>query len=166
MLIRPETLQDATAIRQITQAAFAGHAHGTQPEHLLVEALRDAGVLSVSLVAERHNEVVGHVGFSPVTIDSEACGWFGLAPLSVRPDKQHQGIGRALVMEGLQILKGMGARGCVVLGDPAFYAHFGFHPSPNLRLDGVPPEYFMALAFATAIPHGRVDYHPAFDLCA
>lgn len=166
MLIRPETPQDFVAIRNITVEAFTGHAHSTQKEHLLVEALREAGALSVSLVAEAHEQIIGHVGFSPITIDGASRGWFGLAPLSVRPDMQHKGIGRALVIEGLQALRAAGAHGCVVLGDPGYYAHFGFHPSAELKLEGVPPEYFMVLAFGDGVPHGRVDYHPAFDLCA
>ncbi|WP_018608085.1 GNAT family N-acetyltransferase [Uliginosibacterium gangwonense] len=166
MLIRPETAQDLTAIRAITTSAFFGRIHGTGKEYLLVEALRDAGALSVSLVAEAHGKVIGHIGFSPVTINSKECGWFGLAPLSVSPEMQRQGIGRALVHEGLGALRKIGAHGCVVLGDRQYYAHFGFHPCAELRLEGVPPEYFMAQSFGAAVPHGRVDYHPAFDLCA
>lgn len=165
MLIRPETPQDIPAIRSVIETAFAGHAHRHGKEQALVDALRDAEVLSLSLVAEAHGEVVGHVGFSPITIDSQACGWYGLAPLAVAPGMQNQGIGRALVLDGLRRLRKSGAHGCVVLGEPDYYAHFGFHVSEDLRLEGVPPRYFMIQSFGSTVPHGRIDYHPAFALC-
>lgn len=64
---------------------------------------------------------------------------------------------------GLAELKGMGAAGCVVLGDPGFYGRFGFVPEPELTLPGVPPEYFMARSFGATMPSGEVRYHQAFQ---
>ncbi|AGM45264.1 hypothetical protein KGEDBEEJ_01066 [Aeromonas hydrophila] len=63
---------------------------------------------------------------------------------------------------GLAQLKGMGAAGCVVLGDPGFYGRFGFVSEPGLTLLGVPAEYFMARSFGAVMPRGEVCYHPAF----
>lgn len=145
--------------------AFAGQAHSNQTEHLLVDALRDADALSVSLVAEQAGEIVGHIAFSAVQIKGRDCGWFGLAPLSVSPPRQRQGIGKALIAAGLRQLDTLGAQGCVVLGDPAYYARFGFRPRAGLLLDQVPAEYFMAHTVTDPCPQGSVSFHPAFALC-
>ena len=163
--IRPEIRSDIDAIRQLTLQAFAGQPHSNQTEHRLIDALRAASALSVSLVAERAGEVIGHIAFSRVWIKGVDCQWFGLAPLSVSPKHQHQGIGSALIGAGLARLDELGAQGCVVLGDPAYYGRFGFRPRPGLSLDGVPADYFMAQAATDICPQGRVSFHPAFALC-
>ncbi len=162
MIIRAEQAQDIAAIGDVTAQAFAGVAHSDQTEPAIVAALRDAGALSVSLVAVDRDEVVGHIAFSPVTIDREDSNWFGLGPVSVRPDRQGEGAGSALIRQGLDILKAQGAAGCVLLGDPAYYRRFGFENDAGLRYEGAPPEYFMRLAFDGAAPAGRVDYHAGF----
>lgn len=115
-----------------------------------------------SLVATLNSEVVGHVAFSPVTIDGRDLGWFGMGPVSARPDRQGQGIGSALIRAGLARLEGMGAAGCVVLGDPGFYRRFGFDNDPVLRFDGAPAEYFMRISFGCATPSGVVAFHEGF----
>lgn len=163
MLIRPEQPHDIAAIRQLTADAFAGVEHSDQREPAIIDALRDAGALTLSLVAvEEGGTIVGHVAFSPVTIDGEDLGWFGLGPVSVRPDKQGRGIGAALIRQGLDTLRQEGAAGCVVLGDPNYYRRFGFENDPNLRYPAAPPEYFMRRAFNDAVPRGEVAYHAAF----
>ena len=161
--IRPERPEDAAAIRAVTQAAFRGAAHSSQTEASIVEALRAAGALTVSLVAIQGGEVVGHVAFSPVRIDGPAGGWQGLGPLSVRPDRQRRGIGEALVRDGLERLRAMKSAGCVVLGDPGYYGRFGFGSDPQLYYGGVPPGYLQSLAFEEPTPQGEVHYHPGFD---
>src|SRR5262245_55623298 len=93
MEIRGERPGDARAIRSITNAAFAGAEHSSGTEAAIVDALRASGAMTVSLVAVAGNEVVGHVAFSPVRIDGQDFGWYGLGPVSVRPDCQKQGIG-------------------------------------------------------------------------
>ena len=163
MLIRPERSQDIAAIRDLTEAAFLTAAHRSGTEAAIVEALRRAGQLSLSLVAVSGDEIAGHVAFSPVSIGGQDKGWFGLGPVSVAPDRQRQGIGSALIREGLRRLQARDAAGCVVLGDPAFYTRLGFAPTPALHLPGVPPEYFMALAFDGVVPEGQVAYAPAFE---
>lgn len=165
--LRDERQEDAAAIDHVQQAAFADHPFSAQTEHLIVRALRATGALSVSLVALRNGQVVGHVAFSPVAIDGRPGRWFGLGPLAVLPSRQHAGLGSALVKLGLKRLPALGAEGCVVLGDPAYYRRFGFGPSDGLRLDGLPPEHFRALRLGPAsLPQGAVRYHAAFDVRA
>ncbi|MEH6474799.1 MAG: N-acetyltransferase [Sneathiella sp.] len=163
MKIREETPSDIDVIRSITRAAFLSIEHSSQTESAIVDALREAGTLSISLVALENNEIVGHVAFSPVTIEGDNIGWFGLGPVSVLPDRQRKGIGTTLIEDGLRRISAMKAKGCVVLGDPNYYARFGFEAGPELFLDGVPPEYFMRRAFEGDMPCGRVDYHKSFD---
>jgi putative acetyltransferase len=163
MRIRFEEPADAEAIRVVAAAAFTNAPHSHGDEAAIVDALRRAGALAVSLVAEDEGEVVGHVAFSPVTINGATTGWFGLGPVAVRGDKQRSGIGQALIRAGLDRLKEQGARGCVVLGDPVYYARFGFESDARLRYGNVPTEYFQRLAFGDERPAGLVAYHQAFQ---
>ncbi|MBL0372129.1 N-acetyltransferase [Rhizobium sp. KVB221] len=162
MLIRDEAPLDAGPIGKLVTSAFQYAPHSSHTEAAIVDALREAGVLVISLVADKAGEVVGHIGFSPVEIDGRDMGWFGLGPLSVLPGEQGKGIGAALVHEGLQRLKTIGARGCVVLGDPMYYGRFGFKAQAGLVLADVPPEYFQALPFGGVEPHGVVTFHAGF----
>jgi putative acetyltransferase len=162
--IRPEVPGDADAIAAITGAAFALAAHASGTEARIIDALRAAGALTVSLVAEEAGEIVGHVAFSPVSVGSVAAGWYGLGPVSVRPDRQRAGIGTALVEAGLARLRSMGARGCVLVGDPRYYARFGFARDPALRCDGIPDEYVQRIIFTGPPPAGRITFHAGFGL--
>lgn len=160
--IRPETGDDETAIADITTKAFASTPYSNQKEALIIQDLRNAGALSLSLVAEISGEIVGHVSFSKVMIDGQNLGYYGLAPVSVLPAHQGQKIGSQLIEYGLNALKDLHAKGCVLLGEPDYYQRFGFKAEDQLILEGVPPEYFMALAFAPPLPSGIVTYHQAF----
>ncbi|ASY62909.1 GCN5-related N-acetyltransferase [Sinorhizobium sojae CCBAU 05684] len=162
MIIRPEREGDVVAIGAVTAAAFAGHPHSDQTEALIIERLRAENALSVSLVAEEAGEVIGHIAFSPVTITPADDGWYGLGPVSVRPDRQGRGVGSDLIRQGVERLKNMGAAGCVVVGEPAFYGRFGFRDEPALVFPGVAPQYFMALGLSGAMVSGTVVYHSAF----
>ncbi|HEY3379363.1 MAG TPA: N-acetyltransferase [Armatimonadota bacterium] len=162
MIIRDETPGDIAAITEVTIAAFTGHPYSHNTEQFIVVALRAAQALTVSLVAEIDGRVVGHIAFSPATIAGRACGWYGLGPISVVPERQRQGIGTALIQEGLQRLRALGAQGCVLVGDPNYYARFGFRNLPQLTLDGVPPANFMALPLGDATAHGAVGFHAGF----
>ena len=163
MIVRPERRGDIDAIRAVHDAAFGG-----QNEGRLVDALRAAGKLVVSLVAERDGEVVGHIGFSPVTSAAAARG-FGLAPLAVRPDAQRLGVGGMLVVEGLAAAARSGCEFVVVLGDPRYYGRFGFRPAAPR---GLADEFgggdaFQVIELRTgAIPQGvgLVRYAPEFSL--
>ena len=162
MEIRPETPTDASAISSVIEDAFASAEHSDGTEAAIVERLRQANALSTSLVATDASAIVGHVALSPVTIDGADIGWLGLGPVAVRPDRQGNGIGRALVNSALDRARSRGAAGCVVLGEPAYYERFGFRAIPRLRYPGPPAEYFQALAFRGEAPSGTVAYHPAF----
>lgn len=163
MTIRNEQSQDIEAISRLTEAAFRNEEYSSHTEHFIVNALRRTGQLSISLVAAEHDEILGHVAISPVNISSGVTGWYGLGPISVRPDRQGKGIGSALMKAALQQLRQQGAAGCVVLGDPAYYGRFGFKAHPGLELPDVPPEYFQALSFTGELPVGVVKYAAAFD---
>ena len=163
MIIRPETSSDIEAIEEVTLAAFTGKFSNNPTEHLIINGLREAGMLSLSLVAEQDGQVVGHVAFSPVLIDGEDKGWYGLGPISVLPELQKQGIGSVLIKEALSKIREMGARGCVLEGSPDYYQRFGFKSYPGLTYNFAPaPKYFMALPFYGKVPDGKVEFHRAF----
>lgn len=160
--IREETPADVASIEAATVAAFQNAAHTSYTEHVIVAALRQAGQLSVSLVADDDGAVIGHVAVSPVTISDGADGWWGLGPISVVPARQRQGIGAQLMQRAVGTLRVLGAAGCVVLGEPGYYARFGFKAEPKLVLPGVPPEYFQAILLRGSLPSGVVSYHESF----
>jgi putative acetyltransferase len=170
IVIRREAVLDHGAIASVTREAFAQLEPSSQSESLIIDALRRAGALAVSLVAEVDGQVVGHVAFSPVAVEpahgarrrGAVTGWYGLGPLSVLPSMQRQGIGSRLVREGLATLAALDARGCVVVGEPKYYRRFGFACDPALVAEGLPPEYFMCLLFGGDRPIGTVTYHRAF----
>ena len=160
--IREESDADVDAIAEVTVAAFKTLAISNHTEHFVIEALRAANALQISLVAEVDGRVVGHIAFSPVTISDGSANWYGLGPVSVLPEYQRQGIGSALILEGLSRLKGLGARGCCLVGHPDYYRRFGFENIPGLVHAGVPPEVFLALAFDGHTPQGIVEFHEGF----
>jgi putative acetyltransferase len=162
IIIRSETDADVSAITEVTAAAFKTLAISSHTEQFIVKALRAAGALSVSLVAEAEGRVVGHIAFSPVTISDGTRNWYGLGPVSVLPEYQRQGIGKALMREGLSRLKDMNAQGCCLVGHPDYYRKFGFRNIPGLVLEGVPQEVFFALSFSGHTPQGAVTFHNAF----
>lgn len=163
MKIREEYSADIAAIEAVTVAAFKQAPHSAQTEHFIVRELRNNGALVVSLVAEEQGTVIGHVAISPVTVAKENVGWYGLGPVSVEPSRQGCGIGSQLIQAALQQLRNLNANGCVVLGEPDYYARFGFSAMANLLLPGVPAEYFQAIVFNGPPPVGEVAYHPAFE---
>ena len=164
MLIRPEHPSDVAEIRALTLAAFAGVPQSRQTEGAVLDALRAGGALTISLVAvDDDGRLAGHVAVSPVTIDPDpGPGWYGGGPLSVRPSRQGDGVGTALVHAAFEEMRQRGARGCVLVGEPAYYARFAFAPSTSLVLPGVPAENLLVVALAGAVPSGVVTFHPAF----
>ena len=161
--IRAETADDIQAIHDLTAAAFLDAPHTAHTEHFIVDALRNAGVLTISLIAECGDKLIGHVALSPVCISDAADHWYGLGPISVLPSEQGHGVGSQLMYAAIAALEKIGAHGCVLLGDPAFYKRFGFEPIAGLTLDGFPAEYFQALRLQGDMPRGRVSYHEAFS---
>jgi putative acetyltransferase len=159
--IRGEREEDLDAIADLIARAFAGMPFSDGTEVGLPAALRADGAVTVGLVAEREGRVVGQATFSPVTIDGRASAWHGLGPVAVEPDLQGQGIGTALIEDGLKRLKELGSAGCVVTGS-SYYRRFGFFNSERMRIEGYPPTDFMVLPFAEEAD-GLVAFHPAFD---
>ncbi|MFN8433714.1 MAG: N-acetyltransferase [Anaerolineales bacterium] len=163
IVIRSEQASDIEAITQMTYTAFLGKFSDHPTEHLIVNGLREAGMLTLSLVVEVNGKIVGHVAFSPVTINEQFVDWYGLGPISVAPALQKQGIGSKLILDGLAKLRDLGAKGCVLEGSPAYYSRFGFKPRTGLTYHAAPAlEYFMALPFYEEVPTGKVEYHQAF----
>jgi len=160
--IRQETEADANAITEVTVAAFKTLEISDHTEQFIIEALREARALTISLVAEIDGRMVGHIAFSPVTLADGTPNWYGLGPVSVLPEYQRRGIGKALIADGLSRLKAMGARGCCVVGHPGYYGRFGFEHTEGLSHAGVPPEAFFALSFDGRFPQGQVIFHDAF----
>ncbi len=166
MKIRAERPADTAAIRAVNIEAF-----GRALEADLIDSLRVSGVSILSLVAESGAEIVGHILFTPVRVDDGSGGWpaAALGPMAVRPDRQQQGIGSALVRNGLEICARQGDEIVFVLGHPAFYPRFGFKPAAPLGLlweHPVPEPVFMVLELAGGALAGRtgiVRYHPAFN---
>lgn len=162
IVIRSENDTDVSAITEVTIAAFQTLEISNHTEQFIIKALRAAKALTVSLVAEVGGRVIGHIAFSPVTISDGTQDWYGLGPVSVLPEYQRQGIGKALIHAGLSRLKGMQARGCCLVGHPEYYKKFGFDNSPDFVHEGVPPEVFLALSFDGKIPRGTVAFHEGF----
>ena len=162
MEIRPEHPGEEQAVAALIDAAFASAEHSSGTEAEIVDRLRADGALTISLVAVDDERIVGHVAYSPVTIDGNDRGWFGLGPVAVDPRHQCYGIGRHLIERGLNELRVAGAAGCVVLGEPDYYGRFGFNADGRLTFPGPPPHYFQALAFGDDKPAGTISYHRAF----
>jgi putative acetyltransferase len=164
--IREEGRRESAAVWAVVSAAF-----GQAAEADLVESLRENGNLLLSLVAERDGEIVGHIAFSPITVESEAGDWqaVGLGPLAVAPAFQRQGFGSALMYAGLEAVRQQGHEVVFVLGHPAYYHRFGFVTAADhgLRWEReVPPEFFMVQALLEGALAGRsgvVRYGPEFD---
>jgi putative acetyltransferase len=162
IVIRNERDADESAITEVTVEAFKTLEISNHTEQFIVEALRAAKALKVSLVAEMDGRVVGHIAFSPVVMSDGTKNWYGLGPVSVLPEYQRQGIGKALIQEGLSRLKGLSAKGCCLVGHPQYYRKFGFENVAGLGHEGVPQEFFFALSFDGHIPQGTVAFHEGF----
>jgi putative acetyltransferase len=163
VIIRPERPDDLGGIRAVHEAAFGAHGEAD-----LVDALRSDGSLLRSIVAVEDGQVRGHVAASPVMIESQGDALVaGVAPLGVLPAHQRRGIGSALMRAIIEVLRGDGLAGLVLLGDPAYYGRFGFAPASDFELwshytDG-PAFQAMALQSAAfAMCRGAVQYDPWF----
>ena len=165
-LLRPERVQDVGPIHEVFEAAF-----GRPDEAELVDRLRDRARPFISWVAEREDVVLGHILFTPVRIEEgdSVSTAIGLAPLSVRPDHQREGIGIALCRRGLEACREAGERVAFVLGHPGYYPRFGFQPAWEAGLyyerPGPNPAFMVAELVPGALAglRGRVRYHEAFE---
>ncbi len=161
--IRPETEDDCPAIEALTQTNFREARYGWADAADALARMRERGDLALSLVATNMDRaVIGHIGFSPVTVSDGTAGWYDLGPLSVMPTRQRTGIGGSLVVRGVAEMRALGARGILVLGDPAYYSRFGFQPIDNLTVQGLPAEWLLALSFEDPLPTGSVTLSAAY----
>jgi putative acetyltransferase len=165
MLIRPEHPEDIERIRSINIEAFESDA-----EARLVDALRNSGIELISLVAEEKGELIGHILFSPVTMDPQCdIKITGLAPMAVLPKWQRKGVGTQLVEAGLEACCQAGYEAVVVLGHPGYYPRFGFEPSIKYGIKSeydVPPEVFMIRELREGVLDTiteTVKYHHLFN---
>lgn len=165
MLIRSEHKNDVDRISKIQFAAFNGHpihAGAAPTEHLIVERLRAADALILSLLAEENGEALGHIAISPTTVGDCNQGWYLLGPVGVIPDKQRQGVGSALIREVLMQLQVNRAKGIVLVGDPEYYKRFGFKSFSGLSYSGVPEQFVLGFSFLDKDPEGEIIAHEAF----
>jgi putative acetyltransferase len=162
--IRTEQPGDAEAIHTLTVAAFQTVPYGDGSEGRIIDSLRASGALALSLVAKEAGVILGQVTFSPVTIDGREGPWLGLGPIAVAPARKHQGIGSALIREGLARIAAEGAELCVLLGNPAYYGRFGFEHDPALSCDDGPAEAFQRIVLKGEAPRGKVTFHNAFGV--
>ncbi|MGI9272774.1 MAG: GNAT family N-acetyltransferase [Woeseiaceae bacterium] len=161
-IIRSEESSDIGMIWSVTEQAFAGVSYASGDEQDIVDRLRDSGALSVSLVATIGGEVVGHIAMSPTTSTDSSQEWLTLGPVSVLPDYQRKGIGSALIRQALTEIREQKATGCILVGDPKYYARFGFELAPQFSPQ---PEYasvFMVNKFSDEEPSGALSFHRAF----
>jgi putative acetyltransferase len=157
MIIRQEELKDGPAIHDVVQAAF-----GRIVEATLVDQLRADGDTVISLVAVDHASLIGHVMLSRMQAPFKA---LGLAPVSVRPDRQKSGVGSSLVREVLVRARLGGWDAVFVLGDPRFYRRFGFDPELASRFTSpYAGPHLMVLPLKSGLSEttGRIGYAPAF----
>jgi putative acetyltransferase len=162
--IREERKEDFEGVRRVNEAAFVQPAEAD-----LVDALRSGGAVTVSLVAEVKGQIVGHILFSPVTVQgADDLKAVGLGPMAVLPEHQRRGIGSLLIKQGLEDCRKAGIQAVVVLGHPDYYPRFGFRRASSwgLRCEfDAPDEAFMALELIPNVLSGRsgvVNYHAAF----
>ena len=167
MLIRTEDPSDIPAIHRLNRLAF-----NVSTEADLVDQLRRSETDFLSLVAEDQDHIVGHILFTPVSVerDGHPITGMGLAPMAVAPERQRQGIGSALVEHGLGLLRECGCPFVLVLGHPGYYPRFGFERASAHHLacqwEGVPDDAFMVLILDPVAMHGVsgvARYRDEFD---
>lgn len=161
MLIRNEAPADAPAISALITEALRLLPQSTGTEAAIVDALRAADALVLSLAADG-GEVIGHLAASPVRIGAQP-DWAVIGPLVVLPSRHRQGIGSALMATAIQRLRAT-HRGAALVGDPGYYRRFGFRTYPGLGVRGCPPKFVLALPFDGTAPQGELIHHPAFGL--
>ncbi len=161
-LLRPETPADHAAIYDVTKRVFAPMPYADGDEQELIGRFRDAGVLALSLVAEKDGVVVGQITFTPAFAADGSTGWYALGPVSVEPALKHQGIGSQLIRAGIAWLREQDAAGCILIGNPAYYSRFGFRIFPELAPTGMPAEYYQILPLRVEEPDVIVGFHRLF----
>lgn len=162
VVIQRESTADRDAIRSLTARAFSELSFSDGSEPRIIDALREANALALSLVALLGEQIVGHVVFSEVG-PSEQSGWFALGPVSVDPPFQRRGVGSQLIEVGLRTLREQDAKGCVLIGDHRYYHRFGFVVAPAFAPPQYPSQHFQIVRFREAFPDRPVTFHPRFS---
>lgn len=160
--LRLEKAADVPRIHALTQRAFTGRPYAAGDEQDVIDRLRRLNMLTLSLGAWEGTTLVGQITFSPAVCDDGTTPWFALGPVSVEPARQGLGIGGLLIRAGLQDIHDRGALGCILTGNPDYYARFGFVVSPEYAPRNEPPEFFMLHRFGASPPAGRFQFHKAF----
>jgi putative acetyltransferase len=167
IIIRKEQPGDEAAVRRVNLLAFDGAAEAD-----IVDQLRLACPEALSLVALDGDHIVGHILFTPAVIGAPGnqVNGMGLAPMSVLPEYQGQGIGSQLARTGLEMLRQAGQPFVIVLGHPHYYPRFGFEIASQhgiaSQYNGIPDEAFMILIFdqqALKGVSGVAYYRSEFD---
>ena len=149
--IREERSDDVPAVRDLNRRAF-----GQDQESNIVDALRANGAALLSLVATLNDQVVGHIMYSPVSIEGNVTG-AALGPMALLPEHQRQGIGSKLIETGNQKLKDAGYPFITVVGHADYYPRFGFRPAGEHGIKcewDVPDDVFMLLVLDEAKTEG------------
>ncbi|MGI6655380.1 MAG: GNAT family N-acetyltransferase [Desulfobulbus sp.] len=163
--IRPEEERDTDKVKELLTAAYSRRPRSSYNQEILDDKVRRASpALTLALVAEQEERIVGYLALSRVELSDNTPGWYAIAPLAIHPDLRQQGIGTRLVTEALARLRAMEANGCVVIGPPSYYRRFGFDSTPELLVEGIASEYFLVQPFtdAGARSRGIVVYNPVF----
>ncbi|WP_330747341.1 GNAT family N-acetyltransferase [Chryseobacterium sp. CP-77] len=151
--IRQEEKKDHQQVFQLTEEAFSEMEHSDHQEQFLVEKLRksDAFIPELSLVAEDENgRIAGHILFTKIKIVNEEKSFesLALAPVSVKPEFQNQGIGTKLILEGHRIAKELGYKSVILIGHEKYYPRFGYKKTSNFGVSfpfDIPEENGMAV---------------------
>ncbi len=160
--IRKEQAGDEDEIHALTLRAFDGHPYSDGDEADVIRLLRADGDLLLSLVAEEDGTLVAQASYSRAILSNEEEGWMVIGPIAVDPEHQGKGIGRALMAEGEQRLRELGAKGITVLGDPQFYGRFGYVQHTAMTLEGELGEYLQVKSFGADIPAATITYAQGF----
>ena len=161
--LRDETPKDIDALHDLSYRAFAPMTFSDNSEADAIRTMRQTGNLTLSLIAELQGHIVGHVAFSPVKIDEAFHDWYALGPISVEPDHQRQGIGRALIAFGLKRLRKLGANGCVLIGNPDFYASSGFVADGRFSYGDLDARFIQHIRFQGPLRNGALQFAPGLD---
>lgn len=169
MQIRKEKPRDYKDVYSLVKIAFDNAEHSDGNEHDLVNDLRksDAFIPELSLVAEADGRIVGHIMFTKANVDEETV--IALAPLSVLPEYQRQGVGTALIKEGHRIAAKLGYPYSIVLGSERYYPRTGYQPAKKFGIRApfdVTDENFMAYKLKDDVPplYGTLKYAKEFGV--
>ncbi len=163
LTFRHETAEDIATLHALTYAAFLPMEFSDNSEAAALDQLREDGDLLLSLIAERDGAIVGHIAFSPLSIGGQTLDWVALGPISVTPSLQKQGIGTALIAEGLQQMRESGARGCGLVGNPTVYGRSGFTSDAGLTYQGLPQALVQYVHWSGPMPKGEFLFAPGLE---